>query len=228
MRVTIHQPQFLPWLGYVDKIDQSDLFVVLDTVQFKKNEWQNRNRIRTPRGWQWLTVPVRHRFGQLIADVRINAEVDWRSKHLTALGMHYAGATYAGQHLEGLRALYQQTWERLADLNVAVIRWLLQALTITTPLRLASDMKLRDDPTDRLIDICREVGASEYLSGPGAHDYMDIERFTASGVRLQIQQFRHPVYSQCYLPFLPGMAAIDLLFNGGPAAVRWLREARAA
>jgi hypothetical protein len=228
MRVTIHQPQFLPWLGYVDKIDRSDLFVVLDNVQFKKNEWQNRNRIRTSKGWQWLTVPVRHRFGQLIEDVRINSEVDWRSKHLTALGMHYAGAAYAGEYMDGLRALYQQTYEHLVDLNMAIIRWLLQVLTIKTPVRLASDMKLRDDPTDRLIDICREVGATEYLAGPGAPEYMDLERFRASGISLHVQQFRHPVYSQCYRPFLPGMAAIDLLFNGGPEALRWLRNARAA
>jgi hypothetical protein len=223
MRVTIHQPQFLPWLGYVDKIARSDLFVVLDNVQFKKNEWQNRNRIRTAGGWQWVTVPVRQHFGQLITEVRINPDVDWRSKHLTALGMHYGAAPHTSRYLDGLRTLYRQAWERLVDLNMAVLRWLLQAFSINTPLYLASDMKLREEPTDRLIDICREVGASEYLAGPGASDYMDVERFRKSGIRLQLQQFEHPVYRQCYQPFIPGLAAIDLLFNVGPAALHDLR-----
>jgi WbqC-like protein family len=226
MRVTIHQPQFLPWLGYLDKIDRSDLFVVLDNVQFKKSDWQNRNRIRTSDGWQWLTIPVRHRFGQLITEVHINPEVDWRSKHLTALGIHYGAAPYASRYLESLRALYQQVCERLVDLNMAVLRWLLQAFAIKTPLYLASDMKVRDDATDRLIDICREVGASEYLAGPGAQEYMDVERFRMSGIQLQLQHFRHPVYRQCYQPFVPGMAAIDLLFNLGPSGMSALRDAR--
>src|SRR6476660_4489118 len=90
MRVTIHQPQFLPWLGYLDKIDQADLFIALDSVQFKKNEWQNRNRIRTADGCQWITVPVLHRFGQLVNEVCINQAVTWRSQHLRAIEMHYA------------------------------------------------------------------------------------------------------------------------------------------
>ena len=226
MRVTIHQPQFLPWLGYLDKIDRSDLFVVLDNVQFKKNDWQNRNRIRTSEGWQWLTIPVRHRFGQLITEVQINPEVDWRSKHLTALAMHYGAAPYASQYVEQLRVLYQQVWLHLVDLNMAVLCWLLQAFAIKTPLCLASEMKLRDNATDRLSDICREVGATEYLAGPGAQEYMDIERFRRSGIRLQLQQFRHPIYPQCYQPFVPGMAAIDLLCNLGPSGISTLRDAR--
>ena len=108
MRVTIHQPQFLPWLGYLDKINRADLFVALDSVQFKKNEWQNRNRIRTARGWQWLTVPVLHDFGQRIKEVRISQATDWRAKHLKALEMHYAHAAHREPAMAGLRAIYQQ------------------------------------------------------------------------------------------------------------------------
>jgi hypothetical protein len=226
MRVTIHQPQFLPWLGYLDKIDQSDLFVVLDNVQFKKNEWQNRNRIRTPNGWQWLTVPIRHQFGQLLNEVRINPEVDWVAKHRRGLSMHYARAPHAQPYLASLQTIYLTPWDRLVDLNLSVIRWLLDAFGIRTRLCLASELKVREEPTDRLIDICLEVGAGEYLAGPGASDYMDVNRFQSSGLRLQIQRFRHPVYRQCYEPFLPGLAAIDLLFNVGPSALRCLREVR--
>ena len=108
MRVTIHQPQFMPWLGYLDKIDQADLFVVLDSVQFKKNEWQNRNRIRTAQGWQWITVPVLHKFGQRLDEVRINQQRDWQGRHLRALEMHYGRAPYRDQYLGGLREIYRR------------------------------------------------------------------------------------------------------------------------
>ncbi len=226
MRVAIHQPQFLPWLGYLDKIDQAELFVVLDSVQFKKNEWQNRNRIRTSQGWQWLTVPVLHTFGQRIMDTRINQTVDWQGKHLRAVEIHYGRAAHRDRFLEGLRETYRRPWEKLSDLNLAVLKWLLETFGITTPLRLASEMSLRVDPTDRLIDICRAVGATHYLAGSGAAEYMDLPRFEASGVTLEVQDFRHPVYPQCYDPFIPGMAAIDLLFTSGDDALRQLREAR--
>lgn len=227
MRVTIHQPQFLPWLGYLDKIDQAEVFVALDDVQFKKNEWQNRNRIRTAQGWQWVTVPVLHRFGQLVNEVRINPSEQWRAQHLRALEIHYARAPFRDPYLRQLDDLYREPWERLGDLNLAVIRWLLQAYGISTPIRLSSEWTAREKATDGLVDICRAVGATRYLSGPGADAYMDKERFQAAGLILEQQNFHHPVYTQCYEPFLPGMSAIDLLFACGPEALARLRHARA-
>lgn len=226
MRVTIHQPQFLPWLGYLDKIDRADLFIVLDTVQFKKNEWQNRNRIRTADGWQWLTVPVLHRFGQRVQDVAINPTAAWREQHLRALEMHYARAPFRDRYLPELRAVYAKSWTKLSDLNLTVIRWLLQSYGITTPLRCASGMVAREEPTDRLIDLCLAAGATQYLAGPGAEGYMDKPRFEASGVELEIQEFHHPVYRQVYEPFEPNLSAIDLLFCEGPEALRQLRSSR--
>ncbi len=226
MRVAIHQPQFMPWLGYLDKIDQADLFVVLDSVQFKKNEWQNRNRIRTAQGWQWITVPVLHKFGQRLDEVRINQQRDWQGRHLRALEMHYGRAPHLDQYLKELREIYRRTWDRLTDINLAVIRWLLDAFGIKTPLRLASEMHLRNEPTDRLIDICRAVGATQYVAGAGAAHYLDRMRFEASGVWLEEQHFRHPIYPQCYEPFVPGMAAIDLLLTCGDDAINRLRTMR--
>jgi hypothetical protein len=226
MRVAIHQPQFLPWLGYLDKIDRADLFVVLDTVQFKKNEWQNRNRLRTPQGWQWITVPVLHNFGQPINQVRINQTVEWRDKHIRAVQMHYSRAPYLERFWGGLRTIYERSWEKLTDLNLSVIRWLLDSFGITTPVRLASEMELREEPTQRLVDICRTVGATHYLAGDGAVAYMDMTEFQSSGVHLETQLFNHPVYAQCYEPFMPGMAAVDALFTCGTDALRLLRNAR--
>ena len=226
MRVAIHQPQFLPWLGYLDKIDRADLFVILDNVQFKKNEWQNRNRIRTAQGWQWLTVPVLHHFGQRLDQVALNHTVDWPAKHLRAIDLHYAKAAHRDRFLDGLKQIYRRPWERLTALNLAVLQWVLAAYGITTPLRLASEMNLREEPTDRLVDICRTVGATCYLAGAGARGYMDCPRFEASGVKLEFQAFHHPVYPQCYEPFVSGMAAIDLLFTCGDDALAILRSTR--
>jgi hypothetical protein len=226
MRVTIHQPQFLPWLGYLDKIDQADLFIMLDTVQFKKNEWQNRNRVRTAKGWQWLTVPVLQHFGQRIDEVLINPTATWKAQHLRALDMHYARAPYRDRYLAQLRELYSTPWNKLSDLNKATVQWLLEAYGISTPVHSAADYAARDEPTDRLIDLCRAVGAKQYLAGPGADRYMDKTRFEYSGVRLEIQVFQHPIYRQVYEPFEPNLSALDLLLMQGPDALATLRQTR--
>ena len=226
MRVTIHQPQFLPWLGYFDKIDQADAFIMLDTVQFKKNEWQNRNRIRTAKGWQWLTVPVLQHFGQRIDEVLINPTAAWKAQHLRALDMHYARAPYRNRYLAQLRELYAAPWNKLSDLNKATVQWLLDAYGITTPVHRAADYATRDEPTDRLIDLCRAVGATQYLAGPGAEHYMDKPRFESSGVRLNLQVFHHPIYRQVYEPFESNLSALDLLLMQGPEALTTLRRMR--
>ncbi|MBX3320835.1 MAG: WbqC family protein [Nitrospira sp.] len=226
MRVTIHQPQFMPWLGYLDKVDQADLFLILDTVQFKKNEWQNRNRIRTSQGWQWLTVPVLQQFGQRIDDVLINPTAIWKVQHLRALEMHYARAPYLDHYLPQLRELYTRPWTKLSDLNKVTVQWLLKAYGILTPVRCASEFNAREEPTDRLIDLCRAVGAAEYLAGAGAERYMDKPRFEASGIRLERQTFQHPSYRQIYEPFEANLSALDLLLLQGPEALETLRHAR--
>jgi WbqC-like protein family len=226
MRVTIHQPQFFPWLGYLDKIDQADLFIMLDTVQFKKNEWQNRNRVRTAKGWQWLTVPVLQHFGQRIDEVLINPTVTWKAQHLRALDMHYARAPYRNRYLAQLHDLYSAPWNKLSDLNKATVQWLLEAYGVTTPVHCAADYAARNEPTDRLIDLCQAVGATEYLAGPGAEHYMDKPRFESSGVRLDMQVFQHPIYRQVYEPFEPNLSALDLLLMQGPDALMTLRQAR--
>lgn len=228
MRVTIHQPQFLPWLGYLDKIDQADLFVVLDSVQFKKNEWQNRNRIRTAQGWQWLTVPVRHRFGQRIHEVRINESTDWRSRQLRALEMNYSRAPFRKEFLQEFGEMLHQETGSLASLNLGTVRWLLDKFGITTPIKLASTIQAREEPTERLIDICESVGATAYLAGPGAEAYMDMKKFRSTGIEVDIQVFQHPDYSQCYEPFVPTLSAIDLLLNIGKEGLNRVRENRKA
>ena len=226
MIVAVHQPQYLPWLGYFDKIDRADLFVTLETVQYKKNEFQNRNRIKTAQGWQWLTVPVRYHFPQRIDEVTVNDSVNWRHKHRQALISNYTRAPYFEAHMPAFDGLYDETWEQLAELNVRTILGLMERFGIETPLRSAAEWELSDDPTGRLVDICRKTGADAYLSGAGGQDYLDLPRFEAAGIRVVFQDYRHPHYPQRFGGFEPYMSGIDLLFNCGSDSLSILRSGR--
>ena len=160
MIVAVHQPQYLPWLGYFDKIRCADAFCLLDNVQYKKNDWQNRNRIKTARGWQWLTVPVHYSFGQAIDTIKINQSVKWGHKHLQALVTNYSRAPFFKDYIEIFEQAYARIWEFLSDLNIFFVELLRDALNLPqTPMVKASQLTLRGDPTDRLIDICRALNA---------------------------------------------------------------------
>ena len=225
MICAVHQPQTFPWLGYFAKIIQSDHFVILDNVQFKKNEWQNRNKIRTQNGWQWLTVPVLHHFGQLINEVKLNNTSNWRHKHLQALLTSYRKAPYFKQYFPELEELYHKNWQLLIDFNLTGIRWLLKVLNINTPITLASEMKeipqiINLGAEERLIRITKALKADTYLSGAGGQEYLDQGLFPANQVKLIFQQFEHPVYHQLQSEFISHLSVLDLLFNEGPRSVQ--------
>jgi len=226
MIVAVHQPQYLPWLGYFDKMDRADVFVLLDNVQFKKNEWQNRNRIKTSQGWQWLTVPVKYRFPQKVKEVEINNQVKWGHKHLQALRTNYLKTGYFGDHRPFFEEIFARDWIRLVDLNVCIIDYLRDTLGISTQIRMASKMALSEEPNQRLIDICREVGADMYLAGAGGRDYMDLSAFERAGLRVEFQEYIHPVYPQLFGDFQPNMSVVDLLFNCGPESLEIIRKGR--
>lgn len=229
MIVSIHQPQYLPWLGYFAKIAQADVFVLLDDVQFKKNEWQNRNYIKTPQGRQWLTVPVLHDFGQRINAVRINNDVPWAQKHKKALELNYRRAPYFDRYFPDLVEVYHRHWERLVDVNVYLVRWAADCLGLETRIVMASDYETPDDPTDRLVALCRHLNGDTYLAGAGGQHYMDIPRFEQSGIELTFQQYDHPVYPQVSNGgFLSHLSIVDLLMNNGPRSAEILQQQRTA
>ena len=226
MKVAIHQPQYLPWLGYFDKMAQVDCFVVLDNVQFKKNEWQNRNRIKAASGWQWLTVPVLHRFPQRISEVRVNHRAAWPRKHLQALLSSYSGTPFFEVHRPFFEEVYAREWARLADLNLATLRYLAEALGIRPKLLLASSLPARQGRTERLVAICRALGADTYLSGAGARGYLDLGCFEEAGIGVDFQAFQCPSYPQRFGPFVPDLSVVDLLFNCGQGSLEVLRHGR--
>jgi hypothetical protein len=215
--VAIHQPQYLPWLGYFDKINKADVFCYLDNVQYKKNEWQNRNRIKTARDWQWITVPVLYRFPQKINEVKINNTVQWKKKHLQALITNYSKAPFFKEYINFFKSIYSKDWEFLSELNICLIDNIREMLSVKKGKTVfASDLHLSADPTDRLIDICKSVGGDIYLSGQDGARYMNLERFKERGVDVIVQNFKHPVYSQLYGSFQSHLSVVDLLFNCGP------------
>ena len=224
MIVSVHQPQYLPWLGYFDKIDRADLFVLLDTVQYKKNEYQNRNRIRSATGWQWLTVPVKYRFPQRIYEVTVNNDANWAHKHRQALLSNYAKAPHFDTFFPAYEEFLSQPWDRLTDLNTRTVHLLMEHLGIHTPVRSANEWHLSEDPTGRLVDICLQSGADTYLSGAGGREYLDLDQFKKADIRVVFQEYEHPVYPQLFGAFEPYMSAGDLLFNAGPDSLDILRS----
>jgi hypothetical protein len=224
---SIHQPQYLPWLGYLDKIDQADVFILLDTVQFKKGEWQNRNRFKTDRGPSWVTVPVVHDFGQLLSEVVIDPRQEsWSRKHQQALQTHYGSTPHFAGVAERLDQVWNQGWERLAPLNRATVEALMELMDIDTPLLWASELgPAPEHPDQRLISLCRQAGADTYLAGSAGPQYMEMEIWQESGIEVAIHDFRHPVYTQPFGEFMPAMSAVDLLCNCGPESPGLLRSA---
>jgi len=215
-----HQPQYLPWLGYFDKMARADRFVLIDTVQYKKNEWQNRNRIRAASGWQWLTVPVHARFPARIDEVAADEAAPWRRKHAATLRQAYARAPHRDAVLPSLERLLERPLHRLAEINIESIRLLADLLEVRTETILASDIEgIPDGPDARLIALCRRFGADRYLSGAGGRDYMDLDAWKRAGIEVVFQEFRGPVYAQGRSGFEPNLSAVDFLVHCGPGPI---------
>jgi len=226
MMISVHQPQYLPWAGYFHKIYQSDAFVFLDNVQYKKGEYQNRNRLRTNDGWMWLTVPVlNERSYPVISDVCVDNSQDWRRRHWRALCVNYAKAPYFKQYSGFFEETYKREWVKLVDLNIHIIRYILEALGIDTPIYFESNLGIKTTNTARIIEICKILKADSYLSGAGGRAYLDEALFGENGIRLIYQDFKHPEYEQRRKPFTPFMSIVDLLFNHGEDSLSILSEA---
>ena len=226
MKVAIHQPQYLPWLGYFDKMDQSDVFVLLDDVQYKKNEWQNRNKIRNSEGWQWITVPVLYDFGQKIREVKIDTGSNWREKHIKSIELNYSKAPYFDKYFSFFKDSLEKEWLSLSELNTHFIGFFKKTLGIETELVKSSDLDVKTSSTERLVDICKLLKAEVYLSGAGGEEYLDAEMFNKSGIRLEFQAYEHPRYEQAYEGFEPYMSVADLLFCQGDKSIEIIREGR--
>jgi hypothetical protein len=230
MITSIHQPHYLPWLRYLDKIARSDLFILLDDVQYEKNGFQNRNKIKTSQGWAYLTVPVKKPTLCPVCEIEIDDRSPWREKHRRTLEASYRKAPYFERYWPDLETLYEQDWSHLAALCRSMLELFLRQLEVPTRVVCSSDLPTRGRATERLTGLCQAVGADSYLSGAYAvQAYLDPAVLEAAGIRLLFQEWNAPSYRQLHpgAGFIPDLSIVDLLFNEGPRAREILQAAGA-
>ncbi|MGD8992472.1 MAG: WbqC family protein [Desulfobacterales bacterium] len=221
MIISTHQPYFLPYPGFFYKARQSDILVILDSVQFPQGTtWISRNRLKNDQGTLWLTVPVwKKGLGlQRICDVRICHAFRWVSKHLASLKSAYARAPYVADHLPFIEDTYQARFEKLIDLNMAFIHYLFQELDIGAEVKLLSELGIRTTGTQLQVDICDQLGAPIYLAHAPAARYLDSKPFQKAGLQIQFIKPPARVYPQLWGPFIGNLSVFDMLFNCGPKA----------
>lgn len=225
MIVTIHQPEHLIWLGLVDKMSQADIIVILDNVQFRKNYYQNRNKIRTNTkdGWTWLTVPLKKQpLATKIKDIEIS-DIPWKEHYLTLLEMHYAKAPYFKTYYPEIKKIINRNHSKLCDLNMELLAFILHCFKLEDKKIIkASTMDLREasSGSDLILEICKTANADTYLSGSSGPDYLNFEDFEKANVKINVHRFEHPTYSQQFTPFIPTLSSIDALFNIGAEKAR--------
>ena len=220
MNVAIHQPQYLPWLPYLLKIEECDVFIILDTVDFQKNGLQNRNQIKTAQGAHWLTVPVRQQLGQKILDVKIDNSTEWRRKHWQTLQQCYRKAPAFAMYGQELEHFYAREWAGLNELNIELLAMLMRWMDIRTPMLRSSQMKATGVASELVLNLCLETGATRYLSGTGGKNYLEPEAFESAGIEIVYRASALPEhYPQLYpqAGFINHLSALDLLLNCGEA-----------
>ena len=223
MRVlAAHQPNYQPWVGLFHKVSQADVWVLADDVQFTSPGFINRNRIRTPGGSQWLTIPVqtKSRGTQQIAEVE-TVDQAWQRKHWEAIRHNYHQAAHFDEARGFLESFYAVPNKRLLDVNVGLIQWFLELLASDVEIRFSSQFDVAADRTQRLVDLVRRCECDAYLAGSGASkDYLQVAAFEEAGIELMFSDFKHPIYDQCHDGFEPNLSAIDLVLNCGASEAR--------
>jgi hypothetical protein len=233
MKVAIHQPHFLPWLGYLHRMAQADLFVLLDHVQFERRNYQNRTMIRLADQGHWLTVPVvqnsqKERIVDKLVDNRLDGTKWWSANHFATLRHAYRAAPFFDVYAQSMQRLFETKWQRLVDINQAGLELLREAFGITTPLARSSELGVEGARAELIMNICKAVGGDTLIAGfGGSRGYLDVEAFARAGVRVTFHEFTHPEYPQCgKAPFARGLSATDMLFNCGPQSREWLFHER--
>lgn len=226
-RIAILQSNYIPWKGYFDIINMVDEFVIYDSVQYTKNDWRNRNLIKTAQGTKWLTVPVfnKNHYHQNIRETKI-VDQKWALKHWKSIYHAYSKAEHFADYTDSIERLYRNSnHQYLSDLNYDFIALINSFLGINTKLSWSHDFKESPDANEQLISICLEAGASKYISGPAAKGYLDEELFLESGIKVKWMDYNdYPEYKQLYPPFEHKVSILDLLFNCGAVAHRYMKS----
>lgn len=221
-KVAIIQSNYIPWKGYFDIIHEVDVFVFLDDVQMTKRDWRTRNKIKTPKGTEWLTVPVTGGRDQLIYETEI-VQDDWQRRHLKSFSTNYGRAPFFKDYKFLLDWLYGETHTNLSEFNRQTTNMICDILGIKTRLLCSTDLDANGAKDDRLINICQKLGATLYMSGPAARDYIVEEKFQEASIELVFKNYSgYPEYPQLFPPFEHAVSILDLLFNCGPETPHYI------
>lgn len=226
MLISIHQPDFVPWLGFFNKVRLSDMLVIGDHVHYRNKGYQNRNKIKTAKGASWLTVPIEHDWGQPINKIRVlNREQNgtfWNDHHLNLLKINYSKAPYYDKYIEIFEKIYRKKNDLLVDVNMDFMKSVFEILGIDKPIVKTSEMSLSKTKTELIVEICNKVDADSYLSGMGGKNYMDENVLHENKIKLLFNKYDNPVYNQQFmeLGFIPFLSVIDLLFNHGDESMK--------
>jgi hypothetical protein len=215
MITAIHQPDYLPWMGYFYKIYKSDRFVFLDDAQYSNNGMHNWNDIKTPQGRLRLKIPVKQNLGDKISDVVTKDDLGWKRKHLRAIEMNYSRAPYFKTIFPKFKELLLNQYDNLAEMNEAIIHFFCEEFSFKTDFVCSFDMGLASVKEERVIDICAALGATIYFSGNGASSYQDASHFAERGIKLVYSDFSPVEYRQLWNGFIPGLSALDYVLNCG-------------
>ena len=227
-KVAILQSNYIPWKGYFDIIGSVDEFVLYDDMQYTKNDWRNRNKIKTQNGLQWLSIPVRQEsLHQKINETKI-IDPKWNINHWRSISQNYAKAPHFKAYKEQLETLYMgATMETISEINRHFIDALCAMMEIKTVIRDSREFVLADGKSERLLALCQELGATTYLSGPAARDYLDESIFQKAGIRVEWMDYSgYEEYYQLFAPFEHGVSVIDLILNEGVRAKNFLKSSK--
>lgn len=218
MILTIHQPEHLPWLGYYNKISTADVFVVLDNVQFRKNYFQNRNKVKGSNGVQWIGVPVETKghMDSNICDIKIAnaANPKWREKYIKTIEYGYSKHPFYSEYFPFFRKLISEEHVNLCEMNMKIIHYFAELLNLHPKFIMASELDVDGAKTDLILDICTRLNATTYVAGPSGRDYLNIDSFSEVGIKVVYNDFKHPEYEQYKeKEFIPYMAVLDLFMN---------------
>jgi hypothetical protein len=219
MKSAIIQSNYLPWKGYFDIIHDVDIFVFLEDVQYTKNDWRNRNIVKTSQGTAWITVPVLGGTHQMIYEAKIDNSRNWAEKHMKTIQRNYAAAPYYHSYCDEINSIYAVEALTISELNIVGIKTICKLLDLNTEFVNSIDLDVSGHKDDKLIEICQQIGAEEYLSGPAAKDYIDDSKFESADISLQYKDYSgYPEYPQLWGDFIHTISIIDLIFNCGEKA----------
>ncbi|HUI90658.1 MAG TPA: WbqC family protein [Chitinivibrionales bacterium] len=223
MKLAIHQPHYMPGPAYFHKMASADFFVFLNDAQFEKNEWQHRNRIRNASGAQWLSVPTTYKFPQKINEVEVDFSQNWQRNHFHSIEACYGKAAFYSKYAPLFAEFFCAPCSKIDRIDIDSVKLLAGILGIKTEYALTSDYKFKGESTEKLVAICKHFKATSYIADDGSGDYLNMELFEKAGIKVVFQRFNYPVYAQHWAKtpddFIPGLSAIDLLFNCGPKSM---------